>query len=207
MSGREIWFAITHSGTGGAHLVTLSVARAFEARGYRVTVVALFPSTQDRPALLADQRWTHVAERRPRGPAAFAGMLAGLVRLIRQRRPVAIFSALPAANALFPFAAFLAGGHTRCISIHHTEVSTHSSVSRLLDRLIGPSRAIHRIVCVSNAVRQSLAGRSARYRRKTMMIHNALDSSVSATIRALAAERRASHRPGRLVVATGRLAM
>jgi glycosyltransferase involved in cell wall biosynthesis len=207
MSRREIWFSITHSGTGGAHLVTLNVAAALASRGYPVDVLAIFPSASASTSPSQGADWIHLADRKPAGMLSLLRAFSRLVKLIRERKPVVIFSALPAANLVFPLATLLSGQRdTRCITIHHTEVSTHSRVSRLVDSLLGASRAIERTVCVSHAVSSSLRRRGHRYRRKTLVIHNALDETVARAIEGLADERRRTHKPGRVVIATGRLA-
>jgi len=115
---------------GGAERVMVTLANGFAARGRTVTVVlgeGAGPFRDDlAPAVeLIDLSRRHVSLALP-----------GLSRILRQRKPDVLLSALHVANLVALLAARLAGGYTP------TVVSEHSSLASILDSRAGLRRRI-----------------------------------------------------------------
>lgn len=204
-TSRKIFFLVTHSSAGGAQEVWANLAESFRERGHDVQLLALYPLRQDVRLTSEHLPWRYVAEAQPRSPLAAATLLKRLVGLIRRERPAYIFTAMPAANVIGAVAAKLAGTGTRVINSHHSPPLTHSGLTQRLDRFTGTLSNVDAIVCVSRAVAQQLDDRSSAYRRKRVIIHNALPPAVERQLGELQQQRnRRTDRPPTLV-ATGRL--
>ena len=120
--------------------------------------------------------------------------------------PEVLFSALPAANVVFPLACRLVRPKTCVFTSHHSPAFTYGRLNDRLDGLVGSSGSVTRTICVSEAVRASLGRKSARYRAKAIVIRNALPPAVEDFTASLRANRMHAYRPGRRVIASGRLA-
>lgn len=202
----KLVFLVTHSSAGGAQEIWANLAEGFRQDGHHVTLMALYPLRETVRDTSDALPWTYVVPKRPSTPWAAAGLITALVKWIRQNRPDFILTALPAANILAGFCAWLAGTGTRVIPSHHSPTQTHNPVLDRIDGLTGSLPSVAYVISVSNAVAASLDGKPARYRAKRRTIHNALPPPIEAAIAQLAAGRRRDWTPGRLVVATGRLA-
>jgi glycosyltransferase involved in cell wall biosynthesis len=204
---KSVLCVVNHSSAGGAQELWVNIAEGFKARGYEVTLVALYPlsaqATQINRAP-ADLPWTYIAKQRPTAIGAQLRMLQSLVRFLRQRNADFAFTAMPAANVLVPLAAQLAGCRTKVVISHHGPVSTYNSLLNLVDGPIGAMKKVHRIISVSNTVFRSLDKKPRAYREKRAVIHNALPPEIEKLTSNLASVR-VDRKVCRLVVATGRL--
>lgn len=184
----------------------MNLAEAFRARGYDARLAALYPPRDEAPMpAIGDLSWEYA---RPEGVATRAGGIAlfwSLVRLLRRVKPDVVLTALPAAGVLAPLAARVAGIDCQVIVSHHTPVDTYSSTLNRLDGITGRMPNVRAVVSVSKAVNDSLGERSANYRARTHVIHNALPPAVERTLAELRA-RREARAEGVELVAIGRLA-
>ena len=205
----KVAFAISHSEAAGAQAIWADLAAAFRQRGHDVSLIALYPGKNGAMQVHDGMAWDHCLLHTPRPGLDAARALGGAVRLLRSKAPRAIFTALPAANVVFPLANRLSRAGAQVFTSHHSPVSTYNPAISRMDGWVGASGAVDGIVCVSQAVRDSMSGRAGAYAAKAMVITNALPPVVEERIRQLrlAPAARPSEAPARCrVVASGRLA-
>ncbi|MBR0662124.1 glycosyltransferase [Roseomonas oryzicola] len=199
-------FVVTHSAGGGTQELWANLTEGFRGRGHQARLVALYPHQDSAPAGTAGEDWQYLVKQRPTSLAGMAGLLHALVRLLRREAPDVVLTAMPAANALLPLAATLAGGRSRVVISHHALVDTYAPLLKRLDALFARLPRVSTVVCVSDAVAASLDGSAASYGSKRRTIHNALPPSVEARLAGLSRGLDRQRARGRSVVATGRLA-
>jgi glycosyltransferase involved in cell wall biosynthesis len=202
----RIVLAISHSEHAGAQLIWADLAVALSQRGHDVSLVALYPGRGRALPLQDGLCWTHCIETVPRSPLDPFRALRAATRHLRRLTPDIVFSALPAANAIFPVAAVLSGTAPKVFTAHHSPVFTYKPLYRLMDAAVGVTQAVSGVVCVSASVQSSLAHRPRRYLLKSLVIHNALPPEVETWVTALRNRRQTNHRPARAIIACGRLA-
>ena len=200
-------FLVTHSDPGGVQEVWANLAAAFESRGLRATLAALYPPAGDAsgPAN-APFDWSYIVMRKPTSLFEAIALFVALVRFIRRQKPAVIFTGLPAAAVLVPLAATMSGRRVAVVIVHHSPTDTHARGLRLMDSMTGRLPAVRAIVAVSDAVRTSLGDRPRSYRLKVRVIRNALPPSLELHLERLA-RRRSGRVPRREVIAVGRLAL
>lgn len=204
MSSQSIVFLLSHSSAGGVQEIWANLAEGFRARGWNVSLMALYPYRAEVRETSPYLPWKYVVPKRPTEVRSQVGMLKALIRLFRNDAPDVVFTAMPAANVLAPVAARLAGARTRVVISHHSPVDTHSSILNSVDGWVGSWRNVQTVVTVSDAVGASLKNKPNPYRAKQRTIHNALPPEIEVLLTKLA-DARAGKRRGRRVVATGRL--
>lgn len=197
---RRVAMVVSHDVPGGAQLLWEQIATQFRARGIDVALIAIQSRAEDE-----DTSWSGMMD----GKLTPLNMPRALWRLRQELldlRPCMIISALPASNILAPLAGRLAGVPVRVIS-HHSPVSTHQPLLRYLDRVVGATGAVSKVVCVSQAVRDSISDYGASYLDKVEVIRNAVPPPVLNTLKRLARARDdvPAGRTAR-IVAAGRLA-
>ena len=181
----KVAFAISHSEAAGAQAIWADLAAAFRQRGHDVSLIALYPGKNGAMQVHDGMDWDHCLPHTPRPGLDAARALGGAVRLLRSKAPRAIFTALPAANVVFPLANRLGGAGAQVFTSHHSPVATYNPAISRMDGWVGASRAVDGIVCVSQAVRDSMSGRAGAYAAKAMVITNALPPVVEERIRQL----------------------
>lgn len=184
----------------------VNLAEGFRSEGHDVTLMALYPLRDTIRETQPELPWHYVVPKQPTTPIAVVGLARTLTRWIRQNRPDFILTALPAANVLAGLCASLANVDTKVIPSHHSPTETHNLWLNRIDGLTGSLASVSHVISVSDAVSSSLQGKPAAYRAKRRTIHNALPPHIEQFIAEQATERARSWKPGRLVVATGRLA-
>lgn len=202
----KIVFAVSHSEQAGAQLIWADMAGALRSRGHDVRLIAIYPGTPEIAALPRGLEWTHCVPCQPRTLPGLWTVLRSAARHVRSWSPDVVFSALPAANTIFPLAYRLAPSRPSVFTSHHSPAFTYGRVHDRMDGLVGATSAVARIICVSAAVQTSLEHKSPRYRAKTIVIRNALPPAMEALTAQLRSRREATYRPGRKVIACGRLA-
>jgi glycosyltransferase involved in cell wall biosynthesis len=196
---------MTHSAAGGLREIWNDIADGLAARGHSVGRFVLYPPDDPAAEAVDPHQWHHVVDRRPHSPLAAFRMLAALVRYLRDVRPAAIVTAMPAANVLLPIAVAIARGRTRLFLSHHSPTDTHNPKLDAIDGWTGSLPCVAGVISVSDAVAATLAHKPARYRARCTTIHNALPERVEALVDCLAASRSAASGTGRRIVALGRL--
>jgi len=201
--GERVVVAITHTTPGGLLELWQDLAEGLRARGHRVDLVAFFPHDDDAGRPQWQPGWTYVLPQRRRSPLAAVALLRGLWRTMRQTRPGVMITAMPFASiALSLMGRFVVP--TSVIVTHHSPSFTYAPALRRIERMTSALKAVHAIVCVSQAVADSFRPAPRAYEAKLTTIHNALPSEVAHDLFALRGHR-AGRQPGRRLVAIGRL--
>jgi len=202
----KIVFAVSHSEHAGAQLLWADLAAALQERGHDVQLVAIYPGATSESALPNGLSWNYCAPRAPRSLLESLSVLRVAVRLMKSLSPDALLCALPAANTVFPLACYIAGLRLNVVTSHHSPAVTYGRIINQLDSLIGGTKAVTRIVCVSDAVKSGLDQKSFGYRAKSIVIRNALPRKVEEFTTALRTTREREFHSGRRLIACGRLA-
>jgi glycosyltransferase involved in cell wall biosynthesis len=198
----KILFGITHSEPGGATILWHDLGTAFKARGHEVAMVALYPHGDNDDTSM----WRYCLDHPPSGAQDVLRAIWKAKQLCQSISADAIFTALPAANVIFPMASLITKRRRPMNFIsQHTPSETYNQKFNYLDGLLGTSPVIDGVICVSNAVRESLAGKSKAYQRKTHVIKNALPPSIEIAVAKLC-EDHVVVNGGRRIIASGRLA-
>ena len=182
------------------------MAGALRNRGHNVHLIAIYRGTTEVATLPLGLCWTHCAPRRPRSALELWGVVRKAARQLQSWSPDILFSALPAANVVFPIACRLVQPRPCVFTSHHSPVSTYGRLNDRLDGLVGSGATVTRTICVSEAVRMSLCRKSTRYRAKAIVIRNALPPAVETFSALLRSRRMREHQSGRKLIASGRLA-
>jgi glycosyltransferase involved in cell wall biosynthesis len=198
-------FIISHSHFGGAQELWANLVQAFRGRGWNAHLVALYPDKEGEQQTPPGISWNYSAAARPSTAIGMGRVLRGLVPLVRQHQPDVIFTALPAANVVVPLAVTLARSAAAVVTTHHTPCQTYDPKLNRLDGFTARADCVRHIVCVSDAVAASLDDKPAPYRAKLRTVRNAVPPEVEDFLEVLA-RRRADRKPGRTIVASGRLA-
>lgn len=205
-SPKSLAFFVSHSSAGGVQALWADIAEGFLRRGHKVRLVALYPYRDEIDRSADTLPWTYIVPERPTRPVGQLAMFAALRRFILAEKPDRIFTAMPAANALVPVAARLAGSKAGIAISHHSPVSTYDKWLNRLDSGVGAMGAVDTVISVSGAVARSLEGKPGRYHAKSRVIHNALPPDIEALTAELAERHSRQGARGRVVVAVGRLA-
>jgi glycosyltransferase involved in cell wall biosynthesis len=126
-----------------------------------------------------------------------------LVKMLKTRRPDAVVGFLPLANVLGQVAAHVAGVKVR-IASQRSPGPTFNPVMQFLDRELGAFGIYTRIICVSQAVRESFANNRAAYRARLCVVNNGIEWNPSALDKATARAGFAIPPDMPLLVASGR---
>ena len=202
----RIVFAISHSEHAGAQMIWADLAAELQRRGHCVSLVALYPGQTIAGPLQGNLNWAHCLTAAPQGAADTLRAVKKVVEHLNASPVDIVFTALPAANVMFPLARLLSKGAPKIYTSHHSPVSTYNRLYSRLDGLVGATRAVTGVISVSAAVHDSLEQRSGAYRKKSLVIHNALPPSIEALTQSLREQRRHNYQPRRTIVASGRLA-
>lgn len=206
MRHAKLVFAISHSENAGAQVIWADLASAFHSKGHDVSLIAIYPGRTGTARLSNGMTWTHCVEEKIRSKGDALVAMRRAFQCLDTAKADVIFTALPAANVIFPVANSFVRNSAKVFISHHSPVSTYNWLLEGLDGWIGGTRAVDGVLCVSHSVEASLAGKSTAYRAKTRVIRNALSPAIETCIDALRSERRSNHRSGRKVIACGRLA-
>ena len=199
-------FLVSHSSAGGAQEIWANLAEGFFARGFRVKLCALYPYRALVRETAPETPWHYIVDRRPTSPLAQIRMLRRLAQFLRREKPVAVLTAMPAANVLGPLIGRISAPQVPFVLSHHSPVETHNRWLNMADSIVGTLRNVSAVVSVSETVSRSLDGKPTGYRRKRRTIHNALPPRIERHLETLATQRDGWSPEGRRLVATGRLA-
>lgn len=126
-----------------------------------------------------------------------------LIRLLRRGRPDAVVGFLPLATIMGLTAAAIAGVPLR-IASQRSPGPTFGRLMRWLDRLCGSHGVYSRIVCVSEAVRESFALYPPAYAQRLCVVNNGIAWKPSSLEKAQARASFGIPQDHPLIVATGR---
>lgn len=202
---RNVIILASHFPGGGVQEVLTDLAKGLTKKGFNVRLLALYPLSQAAGAPQVQSTWSYVVKQKPKSIGDLIGLLLALLNNLRASAPFAVVSAMPAANVLAIFAARLAAPRARVIITHHSPVDTHNPLLNFADGWLGTWRNVTAVICVSNVVSASLAGKPRSYIAKRSTIHNALPPRLEELLSLLAPQRNRSRAVTRTVLAAGRL--
>lgn len=198
--GKKIVGIISFMNSAGAQEALLRLMTQLRLRGHDTEVWFLYaksPCYRGLPGV-------RVLLDKPRlSPLDVACVFLRLLRLMRRVKPEVVVGFLPLATVLGLVAAMLAGVKMR-IASQRSPGPTFGGLLRRLDRVAGSRGVYSRIVCVSEAVRQSFGGYPASYRGKLSVVNNGIAWVPSGMEKAAARTSFAIPADYPLVVATGR---
>lgn len=198
---KRVALVISHDGPGGVPLIFEQLSAGLEERGFIADRIAI-----QQQEIAPRDGWTTVFPRHIRF-WELPNAVRRLAMTFSSRGPFdALITSMPLANSAAPLAGLLAGVGTRIIT-HQSPTDTYERPQRLLDLAVGATGAVQHVICASEAVRESLDGYPGSYRRKAIVVLNALTADVVSFIDTLARASRddVAERPVRLV-SIGRLA-
>lgn len=173
---------ISFTETGGAQEALLRVSRQMRERGHDMEVWFLYRKS----AVHDDEPFTRVFSRAAKpSPLEFAAIGRRLIAALRAERPAAVIGFLPLGATVGLAASAVAGVPIRVAS-HRSPGTTYGKVMRVLDRLLGATPVYGRMICVSDAVRQSFADYPRAYRDKLTVVHNGIEWLPSSMTKAQA---------------------
>lgn len=202
MMSKRVVILISHWTEGGAQQAALRLTRGLIKRGHDAELWALYQrratDTKDTPVHLV-----HTAGEP--GPGGYLSLLSKTAAALRRHGPDAVISFLPLASIVGQAAARWAGIQRR-IASHRVRADTYHPLMRWGDWLCGNLGFYTDTIAVSEAVRQSVPGFPAGYRRRMRVVHNGLDSHPSARSKADARSQFKLPEHAKLLLAVGRLA-
>ena len=198
--GKKIVGIISFMNSAGAQEALLRLMTQLRLRGHDTEVWFLYaksPCYRGLPGV-------RVLLDKPRlSPLDVARLFLRLHGLMRKVKPDAVIGFLPLATVLGLGAAMIAGVRVR-IASQRSPGPTFGGLLRRLDRMAGSRGVYSRIVCVSEAVRQSFDGYPAAYRNRLSVVNNGIAWVPSSLEKTTARASFAIPADYPLVVATGR---
>ena len=166
----EIVLVFTKRCLGGTTTHADELATTLSERGFRCQVIFLY--TQDEIELSFPHSECLRATP-PKGPAAYISLFWSLVRRLSALRPEVVHACMPMASNLAPVAAQLAGVPIRTTAQHITADELRFS-QRVLEAVHSKVGIVQKTICVSEAVRESFSDFPDSYKRKCVVIENAV---------------------------------
>ncbi|MBF5037995.1 glycosyltransferase [Methylophilus sp. 13] len=196
----EVIFVLSHDEPGGARNLWEQIAGAINKRGHAISLCAIYRKDKEEKS-----EWRPIIK----GKFSLLDIFKAIYLMCRQLKANKDFitlSAQPLANIIGSIAGFFSGAKLRVIS-HHTPVQTYGKLQQLLDFCVGCTPVVTNIICVSDGVRQSFNNYPSVYKRKIIVIRNALSPDVAELIKSILANKVPSSNHEKLhIVAAGRLA-
>jgi glycosyltransferase involved in cell wall biosynthesis len=198
--GKKIIGVISFMNSAGAQEALMRLMTQLRLRGHETQVWFLYAKSSCYRGLPG----VRVVMDKPRlSPLDVARMFLRLIAMMRRERPDAVVGFLPLAAVLGLTAAMMAGIRTR-IASQRSPGPTFGGLLRRLDRLAGSRGIYSRIVCVSEAVRESFADYPLSYRARMSVVNNGIAWVPSAMDKPGARASFAIPPDYPLMVATGR---
>ncbi|WP_018985179.1 glycosyltransferase [Methylophilus methylotrophus] len=199
-SYRQVVFVLSHDEPGGARNLWEQIAGAIKKRGHIVSLRTIYRKDEEEKS-----QWFPTINGTFRIYDIFKAIFL-MCRHLRGNRDYLTLSAQPLANIIGSIAGFFSGAKLRIIS-HHTPVQTYGKLQQLLDFCVGCTPIVTNIICVSEGVSQSFNNYPLLYKRKIIVIRNALSPDVAELIQSILANKETSSNHEKLhIVAAGRLA-
>src|SRR5215813_6339730 len=155
----------------GAQEALLRIARQLRGRGHHMSVWFLY---EEAPVFRGEPDTYTFVERPRLSPIEYLKVFFALRDRIRREKPDVVVGFLPLGQVFGAIAAASAGVKAR-IASQRTPGPTYGRAMRHLDRICGTTGLYRRIVCVSEAVRDSFAGYPEGYRRRLCVVHNGIE--------------------------------
>jgi len=144
---------VTQLEAGGAQTAALRLAEGLRSLGYDAQTWFLYKKQHTE---YPDTKVDVIAPERPNSLRKYVGLLADLLRRLRQHRPQAVISFTHYANVISQPVALLSGVPLR-IASQRNPATNYPRLARLLDRIWGAIGVYSANVAVSRAVSKSFS--------------------------------------------------
>lgn len=171
IKGRKIIGIISFMNAAGAQEALLRLSRQMRSRGHEMEVWFLY----QEDSIHQNEPYIRVFYKKSKLNSV--EYIVGFVRLTSAlvfSKPDVVVGFLPLGNVFGLTAAFLAGVKGR-IASQRAPGNTFGRVMGKLDRILGSTRVYGKIVCVSEAVKNSFAFYPSTYQSKLSVIHNGIE--------------------------------
>lgn len=200
-SVKRIVGVISFMNIGGAQLALFRLARELRERGHNVEVWSLYEKTSSD--IITDKIHTFI-KKPSLSLFEYLKVYLRLVSRLKQMKPDVVIGFLPLGN-VFGLSAAALTGVPRRVASQRSPGTSYGKVIRILDRILGASKAYHSVVCVSEAVRASFSGYPRRYTDKISVIYNGVNWTPSNLDKDSARDYFSLPRDQPLIVTAGRL--
>lgn len=198
---RKIVCVASFMNNAGAQEAIVRVAGQLRVRGHDARVLFLY---KEKEAFTGKSFVDVISDKGDLTLLNYLSVFATLLKVLKQEKPDAVICFMPLGTVMGCLAAFLSGIPIR-IASQRAPGPTFGTFMRLLDRLWGSTSIYTRIVCVSEAVRQSFRGYAQTYWNKLLVVHNGICWEPSALSKAEARRRFALPENKLLFMAAGRM--
>lgn len=162
---------VTQLEAGGAQTAALRLAEGLRSLGYDAQTWFLYKKQHTE---YPDTKVDVIAPERPNSLRKYVGLLADLLRRLRQHRPQAVISFTHYANVISQPVALLSGVPLR-IASQRNPATNYPRLARLLDRIWGATGVYSANVAVSRAVSKSFDAYSRFYRKRLRIVPNGVE--------------------------------
>ena len=166
----DIVLVFTKRSKGGTTIHADELATSLSARGLRCHVVFLY-AQDDVPFSFPDVEC--LSDAPPKGPAAYFSLFWRLAKRLKALRPEVVHASMPMAANIAPLAALLAGARVRTTAQHITMDELRKS-QRFLESANSRMGLVQKTICVSQAVCDSFEIFPEAFKRKCLVIENAV---------------------------------
>jgi len=191
---------ISFTDTGGAQEALLRVARQMRERGHDMEVWFLYRKTS---AHTGEPFIRIFSDQAKPSPVEFLAIILRVIKALRAKRPGTVVGFLPLGFTVGLAAAALSGVPVR-IASHRSPGTTYGKLMRIVDRVLGATPVYDKMICVSEAVRQSFAAYPRAYRDKLTVVHNGIEWQPSSMTKAQARQALGLPADGFIFAAVGR---
>lgn len=187
--------------SAGAQEALVRVANQLRVRGHETEIRFLY---KEKSAFAGNPHVQVVRDKPALSLLGYSAAFWSLLKELREERPDAVICFMPLGTVMGCLAAALAGVKVR-IASQRAPGPTFGRVMRLLDRFWGSTSLYTRIVCVSEAVRDSFSNYPKQYRDKLLVVHNGIFWEPSKLSKAEARRKFALPDKKLLFMAAGRM--
>jgi glycosyltransferase involved in cell wall biosynthesis len=166
----KIAIFVSFANVAGAQIAALRLAHGLADRGHEVKVRFLYEQV---PVNSTDHPHEVVLKTAHPGVKGYLKIIRSVFSTLKAEKPDVVLTFLPLACVIGQACAWAAGIRTRVVS-HRMPINTASSVMRKLDLLLAWAGAYTKVVCVSQAVRETCKAYPKRLLDRTVVVHNGL---------------------------------
>lgn len=168
--GKKIVGVISFMNPAGAQEALMRLMTQLRLRGHETEIWFLYAKSscyRGMPGVRV------VLDKSRLSPLDVVRVFLRLLRLMRKTKPDAVVAFLPFAAVMGLIAAAMAGVRMR-IASQRSPGPTFGRMLRNLDRIVGTRGIYSRVICVSEAVRESFATYPPAYRERLSVVHNGI---------------------------------
>lgn len=170
LRARKIVCVASFMNAAGAQEAIVRVAEQLCVRGHDARVFFLY---KEKEAFAGKSFVNVISNKGDLSLLNYLSVFTALLKVLKREKPDAVICFMPLGTVMGCLAAFMSGIPIR-IASQRAPGPTFGKIMRLLDRVWGSTSIYTRIVCVSEAVRQSFRGYARTYWNKLLVVHNGI---------------------------------